>query len=131
MFLNILFSLTLLTSGYSSAYSHGVFERVIATRQAGKTAYNIGIIPSNIDGYIAIEDCSLINTVIMVCFPSGCEHLLVADCAGVADGGRAWMHRSGVVGEVDPDTFARHKLSGEYLLMHLYLIKSIPRYKFN
>ena len=130
MFLNILFSLTLLTAGYTSAYAPGVFEDTIRIRQAGRTAYNIGVIPNNIDGYIAIEDCSLINTVIVACFPSGCERLLVADCAGIADGGRAWMHRSGVVGEVDPETFARHKLPGEYLLMHLYLIKNIPRYKF-
>jgi hypothetical protein len=130
MLLSTITRFVLITIGFTSAYAPGVFEQVIATRQAGKTAYNIGSIPNNVDGYIAVEDCSLINSVVIACFPNGCESLLVADCAGAADGGRAWMQNMGFAGEVDPETFARHKLTGECLIMQLYLLEHSMGYAF-
>ena len=128
--MRLLLFFTFLVSGYTSTYAPGVFETVIRNRQTGLTRYDVGAIKSHIRGYIAVEDCSLINQEVLACFGDSCERLLIVDCAGVADGGRAWMQRTGIVGEVDPGTFSKYKVPGEALEMNLYLVRTIPRYKF-
>jgi len=128
--MRLIFTTLFILSGFTSRYDYGVFEKVLATRQAGLTAHDVGKVNAYIDGFIAVEDCSLINKEVMACFENGCEHLLVVDCAGIADGGRTWMQTHSIAGEVDPDTFKEHKVEGESLKMHLYLIEYTHRYEY-
>jgi hypothetical protein len=116
--------LSLLLIGYASAYAPGIFEQVVHVRQQGRTAYNLGVVKSSIDGYIAVEDCSLIGKEVLACFSDECERLLIADCAGTADGGKAWMESHNIVGEVDYNTFMKYKVAGQALEMRLYLIEN-------
>ena len=90
---------TLLVAGIASRYDPGVFDAVIANRRA------YGQLPATVADtrYIALADCSLVGERVLVC-SERCWLALVADCAGVADGGRAWMRSNGIAGEVDYDT---------------------------
>jgi hypothetical protein len=119
--------LTLLVVGYASAYSPGVFEEVIHVRQNNLTAYPL---PRDleIDRYIAVEDCSHIGKEALVFFDDQYERVLIADCAGIADGGRAWMQRNNIAGELDWDTFSEYKIN-QPLEIRVYLIENL-KYKY-
>jgi hypothetical protein len=125
--MRFLIILSLLATGYTSTYAPGVFEKVIVNRQAGLTAYTVGNIPSYIDGYIAVEDCSLINREVLACFDNSCRHLLVVDCA--SNESKLWMQQTNIIGEINPELFYKYKLDGIALEMDLYLIK-YSGYKF-
>lgn len=103
--------LALLVSGIASRYDPGVFDAVVATRQA------YGQLPARIDAtrYIALADCGRVGDSVMVCHEGECWRALVADCAGVADGGLAWMLRNGIAGEVDYDTAMEYGCVGKQI----------------
>lgn len=116
--------LSLLTIGNTSAYAPGVFREVVYNRQAGITSHDLGEVPEDVTGFIAVSDCSLIGRKILACFDGGgCEKLLIADCAGVADGGKTWMQEGGYAGEVSWNIWEKYKIPNEVLRVRLYLFK--------
>ena len=113
--------LTLAASGYASRYDPGVFERVVQTRmrygQLEASAANWK------GGYIALLEPDLIGQTVYVCHQDECEWLLVADCAGHADGGYAWMVRGGYAGELDYETAMRWGAVGG--IIHVYVERTV------
>ena len=120
--------ISLLAIGYASAYSPGVFERVIDVRQRGLTSYTL---PDTIElnRYIAVEDCSMVGKEAMVFFGDESERVLIADCAGVADGGKAWMQHHNIAGELDWETFSEYK-QNEPLEIRVYLIEESLKFNY-
>lgn len=99
--LNVALVLTLVASGVGSRYDPGVFERTVRVRQS------YGSLPEGLDwegGYIALLEPDLIGQKVLACTEVGCRWVLVADCAGKADGGYAWMVRNRIAGELDDET---------------------------
>lgn len=99
----------------ASQYAPGVMERVIRVRQQpGRTAHTLPAVLPDVDGYVAVMDCSRIGSVVLL-RPVGAslwERFLVTDCAGIADGGRDWMLRNGIVAEIDHATAERWDVVG-------------------
>lgn len=120
--------LTLLAIGYASAYSPGVFEEVINTRQNHLTSYHLPDI-IEVDKYIAVADCSQIGKEALVYFGDEYEKVLIADCAGIADGGLAWMQRHNIAGELDWETFQEYK-QNQALEIKVYIINNTYRHEF-
>lgn len=121
-------SLTLLTTGYASRYDAGVFERVIRNRQRD------GSLPQTLPpvaGYAALLDCNRVGDVVVVCTGETegfshkhCYTALVADCAGIVDGGAAWMHRYNIAAELDYDNAIARDLVGKRIRIY-----SMPEHK--
>lgn len=106
---------TLLARGYASRYDPGVFESVVRVRQS------YGSLPTPLpphEGYIALLDCGRVGDVVTVCHGGECLELLVADCAGIADGGRDWMIQGGYAGEVDARTSRELGSLGEIISVY-------------
>jgi hypothetical protein len=105
-------------TGTASQYAPGLMEKVVANRQAGRTAYDLPDPLPEVDGYAAVLDCEEIGSVWLVRPQGGeWERLLVADCAGSqlrADGltGGEWMRANGVLLEVDYRTAVRWNTVG-------------------
>lgn len=100
-----------LMTGWASQYDPGVFKGVVKMRQARRTAMDLPNRLPDVNGFIAVVDCSKIGQVWRV-RPVGewqWREMLVADCAGPhlrEDGltGRQWMILFGVVIEADYET---------------------------
>jgi hypothetical protein len=108
---SVAIALTLIASGAASRYDPGVFERTVRVRQGYSSLPRSGY-----SGYIALLDCSRVGEIVWVCFEDdSCTRLLVADCAGIKDGGAAWMRRGGYAGEVDYETAMRTKCVGQQI----------------
>jgi hypothetical protein len=124
MFLRtLLVGYVLVASGIGSRYASGKFETVIRNRQRyGQLPLAL---PENIAGYMALPYPEDIGKVFLVCFEDGeCDWLLVADCAGIGDGGLAWMLNGGVAAEVDHKTAERH--SANSALPMIWVYKKVP-----
>jgi hypothetical protein len=108
--------LTSVVTGVASQYDPGVFESVVRVRQA------YGSLPDDLpdyDGaYVAVLDCDAVGDQVLVCKGADCRFALVADCAGIADGGYAWMVRNRVAGELDYDTALRLRAVGQEIVIH-------------
>jgi hypothetical protein len=84
--------LVLLVAGVASRYDPGVFEMV--ARNRGLSEWD--------GGHIAVLDGDLVGETVIVCDSDDvCWWAQVTDCAGIADGGYAWMVRNGIAGELD------------------------------
>ena len=103
-------------TGIASRYDPGVFQSVVQVRQRS------GSLPSQLPEYdgahIALLDCRDVGKQVLVCKGNDCRFALVADCAGVADGGRAWMIRNGIAGEVDDVTADRLNAVGQQIQIY-------------
>lgn len=96
-------------TGWASQYAKGVMERVLDYRIRHGT-----VIPDNVDGYVAAQECSDIGKIVYL-RPLGSqnwESFWVADCAGPhlrPDGltGYQWMLRYNILVEVDWETAVR------------------------
>jgi hypothetical protein len=93
--------------GTASQYGRGVMERVVKTRQAGLTAYNLPATLPVVDGYIAVMNCNDIGQVWSV---NG-EKMLASDCAG-SQATRNWMAWNNIPIEVDYLTALRWNTVG-------------------
>lgn len=86
-------------AGIASQYSSGVMERVLAAQQR---LHHLPMVLPQVNGYIAVSDCSKIGRVWTV---NG-ESMLVSDCAG-DNYTRQWMARGNIIVEIDFDTAKR------------------------
>ena len=127
MFLHaLLIGYILVSSGIGSRYAPGKFEAVIRNRQRyGQLPMEL---PEDIDGYMTLPYPEDIGKVFLVCFEDGeCDRLLVADCAGVTDGGLAWMLNGGVAAEVDHETAERHGANPALPMIRIYEEVPLPK----
>lgn len=88
--------------GIASQYARGVMEKVIAVRQAGRTAHDLPLRLPKVDGYIAVLEGRDIGKIYYL-RPVGQLHwesFLAVDCAGKSDGGYEFMTRGGRIGQV-------------------------------
>jgi len=102
--LAILTSCMVLIAGWASQYGYGVFEQVIATRQAGRTAYTLPTPLPVVDGYGASVECNHIGDIWHV-RTEGTQRwysVLIADCSGHAAATR-WMTRNNILIELNPE----------------------------
>ena len=98
---------------WASQYAPGVFDRVVAARQAGRTAKDLPTPLPDVDGFIAVVDCDQIGD-IWTLRPVGqvqWETFLVADCSGHAET-TAWMTEQNIICEVGHRTATRWKTVG-------------------
>jgi len=92
--------------GIASQYSQGKMQQVTAYRQ------RVGQIPLDLfpyDGFIAVLEADDIGRLYHI-RPVGTLHwerFLAVDCAGIADGGYAWMVNGGIIAEVGWETAQR------------------------
>ena len=116
--LRLLLSSLVFLTGTASQYAPDMMEKVVANRQAGRTAHHLPDPLPEVDGYAAVLDCEEIGSVWLVRPRGGeWERFLVADCAGPqlrADGltGGEWMRANGVLLEVDYRTAVRWNTVG-------------------
>lgn len=112
----LLAALVVLVTGAASRYDPYVFQGVVAVRQS------YGSLPENLpdfDGaFIAMLEPDNIGQVVLVCVEDDCRYALVADCAGIADGGYAWMVRNGVAGELDFWSYQSLRAGGKSLQIY-------------
>jgi hypothetical protein len=114
---------TIIMTGIASQYAPGVMDKVVYNRQNLSTVVSL---PNNlpaVDGYVASQYCSDIGKIIYL-RPADCEEcefekFLVADCAGIADGGLSWMLRNNIVVEVDYETAVRRNTVGRGVRVEL------------
>lgn len=97
--------------GTASQYSPGVMERVVKTRQSGRTARDLPRELPPVDGYIAVLECNRIGEIWRVFYKERWESFLVADCAG-SDATRRWMTQNNILIEVDYLTAKRWGVVG-------------------
>lgn len=98
---------TLVISGWASQYSPGVMESTVEARQDGCCKYNLPRGLPQVDGFVAVSDCSNIGRLLLL-RPEGSrkwERFLAADCAG--PGAYEWMLHNNILVEVDYETAAR------------------------
>ena len=86
--------------GTASQYAQGVMPHVIQYRQRH---HQIPLDLSLYSGFIAVLDADNIGREYWVrpVNSSTWELFLAVDCAGIADGGYAWMVNSGIIAEID------------------------------
>jgi len=111
---NITLAILVVATGTASEYAPGIMDSVIKVRQSGRTAYDLPEKIPEVNGYVAVQDRELIGTIIYL-RPVGFsewETFLVTDCAGIADGGYAWMVRNNILVEVDYETAERWNTVG-------------------
>jgi len=109
--INAALILSVVVTGFASQYAPRVMSTVIANRQSGRTRVGLPQELPDVHGYIAVLSCDDVGKIYYL-RPAGCEdcgweRFLAADCAGVSDGGYAWMERNGVPCELDYDTVLR------------------------
>lgn len=121
--INLLVAISLLFTGTASQYAPGVMERVIETRQAGLTAYDL---PQDLSGYtvfLAVEDCRLVGTPVLIQPLSGpIEQGIITDCSGHAETSN-WMLWNNIVCEVDYETAMRWNTVGKGIHVFIYLTR--------
>lgn len=97
--------------GIGSQYAPGVMERTVRIRQhPGRTAYDLPAILPDVDGFIAVADCSRIGQLATMTYAGVTSRVLVVDCAGKTDkrksdglSGYQWMKNFGIVLEMNRD----------------------------
>lgn len=101
--------------GVASQYDPGVFEQVVRVRQS------YGSLPTNLPDYdgahVAVLDCGDVGQQVLVCRDGACRFALIADCAGIADGGYAWMVRNRIAGELDSATATQLDALGKEIVI--------------
>lgn len=127
------------SSGVLSQYAPGKMQEVINVRQQhGRTAYNLPRELPGVFGYIAMPSPESIGRTVLVCVYGdlhqnseliACELFLVTDCAGVADGGLAWMQRNGIIGEVDYLSAEALGFVGRGVYAEIYRVVEDPRWR--
>lgn len=96
-------------TGYASRYDEGVFEGVVAHRNANGWWRNP--LPPDwtaVSGYAATSDCGQVGQVVLM-RPVGAatwERLLVADCAGDMPT-LNWLIDNNIIAELDYELFTR------------------------
>jgi len=116
-----------IASGTASQYGRGRMESTIAVRRTGRTAYTVpAILPANLDGFVAVEDCSRLGNIVYYqvvdpmsdCFPTcPVEKFLIVDCSG-HQSTSAWMKRNTILCEVDYNTAIRWATLGYGIKVH-------------
>lgn len=103
-------------SGYISAYDRAPTDATIATRQQW------GQLPFDLSPYaalVAVRDCRRIGETAVLETVEGQFTVLVFDCAGIEDGGLAWMIRGNFIAEVDWYTWQNHpEIVHSYATIH-------------
>ena len=114
IFLAAFLSLFYTEQGQAAYYNPGVFEQVVAIRQAGWTANPLPKQLAPIIGFVARRDCSEIGQLVWICHESeGCKGpYLVADCANQLENHDKVMERKNIVVEVDFNTATRWGIIG-------------------
>jgi hypothetical protein len=105
--MRVLAIVTIACNLWVSQYAPGVMQRVIATRQAGLTAYNLGSVES-VDGYAAAILCAEIGSIVYL-RPRDTvkwEKFLIVDCSGDYET-TSWMRRNGIPYEIDYESVLR------------------------
>lgn len=110
--------LTLLTTGIASRYDPGVFHTVALNRN----------LPTD-TRHIALLDCSRVGDRVLVCHKDECVTAQVTDCAGIADGGRDWMLRNNIAGELDYDTALHLDCVGQPITVYTYELQEGYQYE--
>ena len=107
-------SLFHIEQGQAAYYSPGVFEQVVAIRQAGWTANPLPRELPPVIGFTARRDCSEIGRLAWLCHQSeGCKGpYLVADCANRIERHDKVMERKNIVVEVGFNTATRWGVVG-------------------
>lgn len=85
--------------GVASFYARGKMEATVRARQR---LHDLPRLLPAVHGYVAVLDCTQIGQVVYL-RPIGTqqwERFLVADCAGISDGGAVWMRRGARIGRV-------------------------------
>ena len=89
---------SLIATGTASRYDPGVFQTVERNRRMPRWA----------GAHVALLDCDRVGDMVLVCYEEDCLWARVTDCAGVADGGAAWMIRNHIAAELDYRTSVQH-----------------------
>lgn len=96
---------TIIITGFLSAYALNPTVATLEYRQHHEQ------IPTDLSGYdvfVAVADCAHIGAEATLAIDGKVYDALVFDCAGVADGGRQWMHTNAIAAEVDYWFWMRH-----------------------
>jgi hypothetical protein len=130
--MSAILALSIVMTGWASQYAPGVMDKVVYNRQHLSTVLSIPQKLPAVHGYVAGRYCSDIGGVVYL-RPAGCddcrfERFLVADCAGIADGGLSWMLRNNIVVEVDYATAVRWGTVGRGIQVELAI--ETFRYRF-
>ena len=116
---------------WASQYAESVFDRVVATRQAGRTAKDLPMLLPDVDGFIAVADCDQIGDV-WTLRPAGqvqWETFLVADCSGHA-ATTEWMTRNEIICEIDYEAASRWNTVGQGIRIEVGILEEqnkLPR----
>lgn len=116
-------ALSIIVTGIASQYAPGVMDKVVYNRQHLSTSFSLpGELP-NVHGYVATRDCSDIGKIVYLrpvdCDDCRFEKFLVADCAGIADGGFSWMVRNNIIVEIDYESAVRLNAVGRGIRVEL------------
>ena len=114
IFLIAFLSLFHLEQGQAAYYNRGVFEQVVAIRQAGWTANPLPEELPPVIGFVARRDCSEIGQLVWIYHKSeGVQGpYLVADCANQIEEHDKAMKKRGIIVEVDFNTATRWGVVG-------------------
>lgn len=98
--------------GIASRYDPGVMEQVVRNRHLQAPVHT---------AKIAVLQAEDIGKRFLVCREEHCEIAWAVDCAGIADGGYAWMVRNNVILELDYETAVRTCWTGKEVTMVPYI----------
>ena len=98
-------------TGIASQYAPGKMQQVIAYRQRHS---QIPLDLSPYDGFIAVLEADDIGNAYWIRPVDSLhwEKFLAVDCAGIADGGYAWMVNGGIIVEIDWESAVRWETVG-------------------
>lgn len=132
-------ALVLVSKGVLSQYAPLKMKEVINIRQQhGRTAWNLPYELPRVFGYIAMPYPEMIGKTVLICVYwdlhvdaelVACELFLVVDCAGVADGGLAWMMRNNIIAEVDYKSAEALGFVGRGVYAEIYRVVKNPRWR--
>ena len=98
----------LLVTGTASRYDPGIFQSVSRVRG----------MPDWGGAHLAVLDCDWVGRHLWLCYQDRCVGARVTDCAGIADGGAAWMVRNRIAAELDFDTSKELGCLGRTISLH-------------
>jgi len=121
--MNTILVLSIIMTGWASQYDQGIMDKVVHNRQNASTFLSLPEKLPVVHGYVASRHCLDIGEIIYL-RPLGCkecafERFLIADCAGVVDGGLDWMVRNNIIVEVDYETALRWNTVGRGIRVEL------------